>query len=713
MATLEKIRSKAGLLVLVVGVALFAFIIGDFLNSGSTYFRQSQEKIAEVDGVVIKIQEFQNRVDEMNEMYKMQTGSTSLPEEYQTQIRQSVFDGMVQEIVLNEATSDLGLTVSPEELFDMVQGENISPMIQQMQMFVNPQTGAFDKAALLNFLKTIDTENIASYPADQQAQLLQARQFWMFWEKNIKRQRLEQKYTTLLSKAVSANKLDAKDAFDASAVSSDMVYAMQSYSTIPDSTIQVSKSEIEKLYNQRKELFKQKESKVIKYISVDIRPSQEDYDNASAEIEALKKELATTTRVADLVAENSEIPYMDAFFSENALDPEMKQFVKTAAVGDIYGPVFENDKYRMFKLVDKTVAPDSVNVSHIMLANTGDEAAVQAKADSLLTVLKDGGDFAALAKEFSVDQAAERGGELGWFTEATALRGVNEDFKNTVFSTAVNGYAIVKSAYGTHIVKVTDKTANVDKYKVADIDMTVSPSTKTYGNIYNELNQFISKNRDVDKLDDAAKEAGYSLLSNVTVTTNDQVLGTIRNSRPVIRWAFQNGKGSISEIFECDNKFVIAAVQGTLPEGYRSLESVTPMLRSELVAQKKGEQISQAYAALDCLTSVDAYAQAMGASVDSVKFVSFSTRRIAGIGVEPKLNAMVSLAQKGQVSAPVAGNNGVYVFDVYAQNKESKTYDEAAEMKALDASNMYRFSIQAIQSLVNKADVEDNRIRFY
>ncbi len=712
MATLEKIRSKAGLLVLVVGVALFAFIIGDFLNSGSTYFRQSQEKIAEVDGVVIKIQEFQNRVDEMNEMYKMQTGSTSLPEEYQTQIRQSVFDGMVQEIVLNEATSDLGLTVSPEELFDMVQGENISPMIQQMQMFVNPQTGAFDKAALLNFLKTIDTENIASYPADQQAQLLQARQFWMFWEKNIKRQRLEQKYTTLLSKAVSANKLDAKDAFDASAVSSDMVYAMQSYSTIPDSTIQVSKSEIEKLYNQRKELFKQKESKVIKYISVDIRPSQEDYDNASAEIEALKKELATTTRVADLVAENSEIPYVDAFFSENALDPEMKQFVKTAAVGDIYGPVFENDKYRMFKLVDKTVAPDSVNVSHIMLANTGDEAAVQAKADSLLTVLKDGGDFAALAKEFSVDQAAERGGELGWFTEATALRGVNEDFKNTVFSTAVNGYAIVKSAYGTHIVKVTDKTANVDKYKVADIDMTVSPSTKTYGNIYNELNQFISKNRDIDKLDDAAKEAGYNLLSNVTVTANDQVLGTIRNSRPVIRWAFQNGKGSISEIFECDNKFVIAAVQGTLPEGYRSLESVTPMLRSELVAQKKGEQISQALAAKN-LTSVDAYAQAMGASVDSVKFVNFSTRRIAGIGVEPKLNAMVSLAQKGQVSAPVAGNNGVYVFDVYAQNKESKTYDEAAEMKALDASNMYRFSIQAIQSLVNKADVEDNRIRFY
>ena len=186
----------------------------------------------------------------------------------------------------------------------------------------------------------------------------------------------------------------------------------------------------------------------------------------------------------------------------------------------------------------------------------------------------------------------------------------------------------------------------------------------------------------------------------MTVTANDQLLGSIKNSRPVIRWAFQNNKGDISEIFECDDKFVIAAIQGTLPEGYRSLESVTPMLKSELIAQKKGEKIAQDLSAKN-LSSVD------------VKFVSFAKRRIAGIGVEPKLNAMVSLAQKDQLSAPVVGNNGVYVFKVYEQNKDAKNYDEAAEIKALDASNAYRFGFQAIQSLVNKADVEDNRIRFY
>lgn len=712
MATLEKIRSKAGLLVLVVGLALFAFIIGDFLNSGSTYFRQTQERVAKVDGEVIKIQDYQGRIDEMTEMYKMQSGQSSLPEEYMNQIRQSVFDAMVQEVVLDEAADKLGMGVSPEELFDMVQGENISPMIQQMQMFVNPQTGAFDKTALLNFLKTIDDDNIASYPADQQAQLLQARNFWLFWEKNIKRQRLEQKYTTLLSKAVSANVLDAKEAFDNAAENSDIVYAMQSYASIPDSTIEVSKSEIEKLYNQRKELYKQKEGKVIKYIAVDIRPSQEDYDKASADIESLKEEFKTSEKVADIVNENSEVPYMDAFFTENAFDPEMKQFATTSEVGAVYGPVFDNDKYRMFKLVDKKIAPDSVKVSHIMLANSGDEARTTVLADSLMNVLKNGGNFEELAKQFSADQAAENGGELGWFTEITALRGVNEDFKNAVFSAPVNEVVKVKSLYGTHLVKVTEKTANVNKYKVADIDMTVSPSSKTYSNIYNELNQFISKNTDLAKLDEAAKEAGYNLISGVTVTGDNQTLGSIKNSRPVIRWAFQNDKGKISEIFECDDKFVIAGVEGTLKEGYRSVASLTPALKAEIVAQKKGEKIAADLKAKN-LTSVEAYADVMGSKVDSVKFINFGTRRIAGIGVEPKLNAMVSVAEVGQVSEPVAGNNGVYVFKVYDRNKEAKEYNEAEEIKTLDASNAYRFGFQAIQSLVNKADVEDNRIRFF
>ncbi|MDH6305623.1 peptidyl-prolyl cis-trans isomerase D [Parabacteroides sp. PF5-5] len=709
MATLEKIRNRAGLLVIVVGVALFAFIIGDFLNSGSTFLRQNQEKIADINGETISIQEYQERIDEMTEIYKMQSGTNNLPEEYVTQIRQSVFDGMVQEIVLNEAMDKLGMTVSPEELFDMVQGENVSPILQQNQMFHNPETGMFDKTALLNLLKTIDDDNIASYPADQQAQLLQLRSFWLFMEKNIKLQRMEQKYTTLLTKAISPNVLDAKNAFNEKAVSADIMYAMQSYASVTDTTISASKSEIEKLYNQRKESFKQAESKVIKYIAVDIVPSQDDYSKASADIESLKEEFTHSNHIAELVNENSEVPFIDAYFSENALDPEMKQFVTSAEIGDVYGPAFENNKYRMFRLMDKTVAPDSVKVSHMLIANTGRDAAI---ADSLLSVLKANGDFAAIAREYSADQVAQNGGEVGWLTEVGAMRFVNDEFKSLVFSAPLNELKKITSLYGIHLFKVTEKTANIAKYKVADIETTVSPSSKTYSNIYNELNQFISKNQNMDKMDDAAKEAGYNLLSNVTVTANDQMIGSVAQSRPVIRWAFQNKKGSISEIFECDNKFVVAAVQGTIPEGYRSLNSVESALKSEIIAQKKGEKIVNDLKAKN-LNSLHAYAEAMGSSVDSVKFITFSTPRISSIGVEPKLNAQVTLSEVGQLSKPLAGNNGVYVFQVFEKNQEEAEYKEKEEIDRLNANNAYRYGYQAIQALINDAKVVDNRIRFY
>ena len=202
---------------------------------------------------------------------------------------------------------------------------------------------------------------------------------------------------------------------------------------------------------------------MLKYLAVDIRPSQDDYNAAQKEIEAVKEELASTDKVADVVNENSEIPYIDAFFTDKSFDPEMKQFATTAEVGAVYGPIFENDKYRLFKLVDKTNAPDSVKVSHIMLAGKS-EAETTALADSLMGAIKSGADFSELAKKHSVDQAAENGGELGWFTEVTALRGVNEEFKNAIFSTPVNQVAVVKSMYGTHLVKVTEKTANVTKY---------------------------------------------------------------------------------------------------------------------------------------------------------------------------------------------------------------------------------------------------------
>ncbi|MDR2499148.1 MAG: SurA N-terminal domain-containing protein [Tannerellaceae bacterium] len=714
MATLEKIRNQAGLLVAVVGIALFAFIIGDFLNSGSTFFKQHQETVLEVNGTSIKYPEYQSRLTEVEHVAELQYGQSNLPEAERVRIRQNVYNSIVEEVLLHDELKKLGMVVTPEEMFDMVQGENIAPMLMQNQMFQNPQTGGFDKSYYLRFLKMTSDEAISNAPANQQEELMQLRSLRLYWEKLLKLQRQEQKYITLLSKAISANKLDAKDAYATQAESSDIAYVMQPYSSVPDSAATVSSSEIEKLYNMRKKAYRQEEAKIISYVSVDIFPSQEDYNKVSAEIEQVKSELdgGQIESMRDFVADNSETLYIDAFRSESFLDSEVRQFVSSAAIGEVYGPFLEqtSSRYRLFKLMDKTLAPDSVKVSHILIANDGREATV---SDSLIAELKKG-DFAAIAATNSLDQnSAENGGELGWITEEIAVRILNDDFKNAIFSAVPNEVFKFRSTHGTHLLKVTERTSNVDKYKVAEFNKTVSPSTKTSSDLYNALNLFKSRHRDIEQLDTAAQHAGYAFFSDVSLGSNDETVGSIPQSRKIVHWAFEHKKGEISDIFDCDNKHLVFAImQGTVRKGYRSLSSLEPSLKAELIAKKKGEKIVSDLQSRQ-LTSLNAYAEAMNASADTVRFINFSTSRISGIGVEPKLNALIAMAPLNTASAPAAGNNGVYVFEVFNRSSSEQPYDEQTQTASLNSTALYRYGYQAMQLLIYNANIKDNRIRFY
>jgi peptidyl-prolyl cis-trans isomerase D len=712
MATLEKIRKRAGLLVTAVGLALFAFIIGDLFNSGSSFINRSQNNVVVINGNAIDYQDYLARENELTEVYKLQLGTTSLNENYVNQVRQAIYDDVVLENVLVPRLEKLGMVITLEEMTDMVEGENISPLLLQVPMFQNPQTGTFDRNAIITFLNQI--KNIDSYPGDARAQLLQYKMLWMFWEKNIKRNRMTEKYLTLLNKAVAANSLEAKDAYNNASVSSDIVYVMEPFSSVADSTVNVPASEIEKLYKERKEMFRQSETCIIDYIAVDIVPSQDDYNSVAKEMDAIKAELEMTDNVAALTNEKSERKYINAFFSINGFgtDADLIDFVSTAEIGDIKGPVFKDNKYRILKLVEKTEDADSVNVSEIMIAPRATEAETKAYADSLLNALKNGADFAESVQNHSVDQFVEKNGEIGWLTESGALQGLNEEFKKTVFSLSTGQYAIVKSTYGTHIVKVTDRTKKVPKYKVADIEYTVTPSSATRGLLYNALNQFIANNNSVEKIEAAAKENGYNLVTNARVYSTDMAIGAVNGARQVVRWAFSNKKGAISEINECDDKFIVATHKGKLPEGYQTLASVTPQLKAELAAKKKSEEIAANLKSKN-LTSIEAYADVMSANSDTVKFITMATSRITNIGVEPKLNAYITLAPPNRVSEPVAGNNGVYVFEVINRTAENNPYDENSQKSMLEANNAYRTGNFVLRYMQEKADIEDNRIRFY
>jgi peptidyl-prolyl cis-trans isomerase D len=710
MATLERIRNKAGLLVTIVGLALFAFIIGDLLNSSSSILNSNQNNVVVVNGDATGYQEYLNLENELTEVYKLQSGQSVLPEAYLSQIRQTVYDEIVTEKLLNPHLEDLGITVTSDEMLDMTEGENISPVIAQIPFFQNQQTGAFDRTAVINFLNQI--KNLEQYPESSQAQLRQYKILWLFWEKNIKRTRLREKYTGLLSKAIVANSLEAKEAFNNASESSDIAYVMQSI--VPDSTVVISDAEIKKLYEERKEMLRQQETSVIDYIAVDILPSKEDFDKVAREMNEIRTELETTDNVPALVNEKSERKYVNAFFSITGFetDREVIEFVQTAQTGDIAGPLFTENTYRLLKLIDKTEASDSVQVSELMLAPRATEAATRAYADSLLAVIKGGADFTEIVKAHSVDQMAEQNGELGWMTEASALQSLNEEFKSTIFSLSAGQSATVKTNYGLHIVKVTDRTKSVPKYKVADITYTVTPSSATRSQIYNALNQFVAKNNSIELLEANARDNGYEATTNVRVVSTDQTVGSVTGARQVVRWAFNAKKGQIAdEIFECDNKFVVVAHKGKLPEGYQSLATVTPQLKSELASRKKGEELAASLKARN-ITSLAAYATELDANIDSVKFINFSTMRITNIGTEPKLNALIATSPLNKVSEPVAGSNGVYIFEVVNRTTESIEYNEKREKEMLESNSSYRIGSLAFRQMQLNAKILDNRIRF-
>lgn len=712
MATLEKIRSKAGLLVGIIGLALFSFIIGDFLNSGSTFFRNAKDKVVTVNGKSFSSAEFQTRIDELTTVYKVETGQNTLSEDYVSNIRESVYESLVRESIINVEAEKAGISVSTAEFTDMVQGDHISPMIQRMRMFVNPQTGMFDKSVLANFIKIINGEGAEKFTPEQQAQIVEFKKYWAYVSRTIKQQKLEEKYGMLLSKSVSPNSLEAKSAYEGTKKSVDFLYAVKPYYSIPDSTIEVSKSELTSLYDKRKESFKQNESRSIKYISIAITPSPADLQEAAAKINAIKQEFSTSANVADVVNENSDAQYNDVFVAVRSLPANVKGFASSGQVGEVFGPVLEKNVYQMHRIVAKTMASDSVKARHILIP-ISDEAKSSQTADSVLNALKAGANFEMLSAKYSAAQNAKSGGDFGWFNEEAAAKGMGAEFKNACFNTPGNGYVKVKTIYGFDIIQVTNKTAPVAKVKLASIINEVIASKKTTGSIYNGLSQFIIKNNTAAKFEENAAKSGYNLLTNPAVGTNDYNLGDVRNARTVVHWVFNAAKGDVSTIFEIgNNQLIAAALVDVVKKGYTPLELVKDRLKAEIIADKKGDKITADLKAKN-ITSLEAYAQAMGSRIDTAKFVGFSTMQIAGIGNEPALCGIAPYSAKGKLTGPIKGKNGVYVFAVKNETINNKPFDVKAEINNLKGNYMYRLMYQMSETLKKQADIEDNRIRFY
>lgn len=704
MAILGKIRSKGILLMLVVGFALLAFVVGDALTQGSTYFNKSRETVAEIAGEEINIKDFSAAIEQMVEVYKIETGQSELSEEITSQLRNSVWESLVNEKLINAEAEKLGLAVSPEELTDHLIGNNIHPLIMQRRAFAG-ENGQFSKPALVQFLKSLDQtpEN-----EEMAKQIENAKSYWAFWEKTVKNSMLQEKYNALIGKAVTANSLDAKMNFEASKTSVDVNYVVQPYFSISDSAVTVTKEDIKERYNKLKEQFKQEANRSINYVVFNVKPSAEDYKKAETTMNSLSNEFRTTADPIGFVNSNSEIRFNNAAYSEKTVPANLKDFAFGSATGAVTGPVFANDAYTMARVVESGIMQsDSVKLRHIYLA-TKDEA----KTDSLVAAIKAGANFAELAQKYSaVQQTAANGGEIGWIVEG--MQGIDKELSNKAFYYGANDVFTLKNAQGTQIMQIMEKTPARRKVKLAIFEVKVNTSNATVSKIFNEAKQFAT-DLSGDKFDKKAQEKGYVVRNANELLQSVEKIADIPNSRQIIRWAFESEKGDVSDVYDCSNQFVVATTTEVNEKGYRSIEKVTDQLKAELIRDKKAElMIKNMTAQIAKTPSLEGLAASVGTDVKSAPAVNFSAYQFGVAGFEPAVIGKVSVLPINKLSAPIKGNAGVYVVVPTNPQANPMPFDAKMMIMQLNSRMSYSLPYMITQDLKDKSEITDNRLIFF
>ena len=714
MAAIGKIRSWGPVLATVIGLALFAFIAEEMFRSCEATSNEKRQQVGEVLGKKISVQEFQEMVDEYQSVIKMTQGRDNLSEEEMNQVKDQVWQQFVNNTILEEETKKLGLTVTDEELQNILKA-GTNQMLMQTP-FINQQTGRFDVTQLTKFLD--DYKKIQSQP--QQAQVLeqykQIYDYWKFVEKQIRTSILGSKYQSLIAHCLLSNPVSAKMAFEAQTQESDIQLATLPYSAIKDADVQVSDADLKAKYEEQKEMFKQYvESRDIKFVDFQVVASAADRAALMKTINEARQKLESGAAPADIVRKaQSQIAYTGIAATKRAYAPDIAAKLDSMQVGQVSAP-FEtayDNTVNVIKLIGKSQMPDSIEYRQIQVGGATVEAA-RKTADSIATALKGGADFEALAKKYNQPGASQ------WLTSAmyereTALDTDSKAYITAVTTAAPNEVKNVEFSGGNIVLQVLNRKAMVTKYDAAVIKHTIDFSKETYSAAYNKFSQYVSENKTIEGLEKNAQKFGFKLQERKDMVNSEHNVAGLRSTRETMKWIFDAKEGEVSPLYECGNNdhLLVVALTKIHPVGYRGLDVAQEEVKQEVIRDKK---FAKAAEMLKGVNSLDA-AKAKGAKIDSVRQITFSAPVfVQATGTsEPALSGAVAVAKAGQFSAaPIKGNGGAFLFKVLdKKQREGAKFDAKAEQaqlrqKAMQAAGRY------LNELYMKANVVDNRYLFF
>ena len=708
MATLQKIRNRAGILVaVVIGLALIAFILGDLLSSGKSMFSGKQLEVAKIGGNSISIINYNNKIEELSNFYKMTYNVNNLDAQTLETIRDEVWRTTIRDIILGKAIKNLGLQVSNDELKTMLLGDSLNTLLVDephpivKKMFTNPETGEFNRDQMVGYFEAISDKAYAD-----------EKKRWIFLENQIIDDRLSVKYFSLVRQGIQPSKLDIKFAALENSNTVDFSFVFNNFNTIPDEGINVSASEVENYYNNHKETYLQEDARSIEYVVFELSPSKKDDDYAHEYVSQIKQSFEKTENSISFVNTNSDKPYSDKNYGKADLSPIISDSIFDAKSGFVAGPFFENGSHKLVKLLEINAVSDSVRARHILisLSMQRDENRAKVIADSLKKVIDNGGDFALIAMQFSADESNKNiGGDIGWFTEGKMVK----PFSDACFSAQPGEIKVVKTNFGYHIIKLEAQSPKVKKVKVAILEREVIASDETSQEIYSQVVSFATQATNAEAFKNLCKKENITPRVATDFGPNEKTLPGLENAREIIRWAYENEKGKISTIFDLTDKYIIASLTGVKKKGYAPIESVKPEIEIALKKQKKLENLAlDIKKKISTATSLEEVSRLLQNDISEASKVRFTNPYINGVGIEPVVAIKAFELPLNTLSEPIIGENGVFVITVHGIDKPANPDVYMAELR-LKYTYDNRAMYDGFEALQENADILDNRIKFF
>ncbi len=701
MGIMSFLRNRLGLImVIVIGLALFAFIIGEVVHYGSSFMNGDRTTIGEVNGEKINYEDFAAKLDQNMQNFKQQSGQASLNPQMLSYVQQNTWNQQISQIILLKQIGKLGITVGDNESVSLVQGSNPSPQI--VQAFTNRETGQFDKQQLNAFLA-----NITSSKADPATKAQ-----WANFVNQIIEGKKSEKYLALIKNGLYVNSLEAKEDYEARNKIANFKYVNLDYSSIPDSQIKLTDDDYSTYYNAHQNEFKNpEESRSFNYVVFNAAPSKADTAVVKDQINKLLEGLKTSKNDSLFVAVNAATPAPLVYQKKGQIEPALDSVMFNAAPGFVYGPYLSNGSYKIAKLINTEVGPDSVKARHILINPTaaGGVDKALAKADSLRKLIQGGKSFADLAKTNSTDGSAAKGGELGTFARGAMV----PVFEDAVFTGKKGDLKIVTSQFGVHLIEIEDQKGSSKVVKVAVVDKLLTPSSKTQSAAYAQAQAFLSKTTG----NSFAQEVKAEKLKSVTaddINANSSTVNGLESARDVVKWAYGAKTGDISnQVFELGNQYVVAQLGTIKPKGTLVLDAVKKQIEPAVRNQVKAKKLEDKFNAIKEASDLNRVAAAVGSKVTPVQNVVFANPIIPGIAQENKVIGAIFGSPLHKISKPVEGQNGVYVFTVDSFNNPPAMANGLKDRQQITQAMVQRVDADVFNVLKDKANVKDYRAKFF